>query len=161
MSCMPPEIRAETHRQKANFDPAMGHTRRKVFEVDIASQNLGFGYLCPGSTEVAKCKGCGWPICPACNELTDRPGGTKNIENRISADEGSKEAKGVRSEAGWGEAQAHREECLLFQEREVRPALLEPGQRHWLYTALGVIRYQSTWLFLSQYYSFLGTGCCC
>ena len=107
-------------------------------------QSSSLGYLCPGSTEVAKCQGCGWPICPACNELTDRPGGTKNIENRKSADEGPKEAKEVRSEAGWGEAEAHRDECLLFQQREVRPTLLEPGQRHWLYPALGVIRSEPT-----------------
>jgi len=91
-----------------------------------------------GSTEVAKCNGCGWPICPACNELTDGPGGTTNSGNGISTDESLKEANEVR---GWkGFAEAHREECLLFQEQEVRPTLLETGQRHWLYPALGVIR---------------------
>ena len=94
---------------------------------------------CPGSAEVAKCKACGWPICPACNELTDGPGGGKHVESRNGADEEGVDDKEVRSGSGWGEA-AHREECLLFQEQGVRPTLLEGGQRHWLYPALGVIR---------------------
>ena len=105
-------------------------------------QNSSLGYLCPGSSEVAKCKGCGWPICHSCNELADRPGGTKSVQNGMSANESPKGANEVR---GWeGCAEAHREECLLFQEREVRPTLLEPGQRHWLYPALGVIRLEPT-----------------
>ena len=49
------------------------------------------------------------------------------------------ESKNGTCEEGWVES-AHRKECLLFQKQGVRPALVEGGQRHWLYPALGVIR---------------------
>ena len=94
---------------------------------------------CPGSTEAAKCKGCGWPICPNCNEVTDgSEGGRQNVEIGNGFVEEGNDEKEVRIEPGCGDA--HREECLLFQERCVKPTLVEKGQRHWLYPALGVIR---------------------
>ena len=95
---------------------------------------------CPGSAEVAKCKACGWPICPACNELTDGRGGGESVDSRNGADEEGADGKEMSGGSGWRGEDAHREECLLFQEKGVRPTAVEKGQRHWLYPALGVIR---------------------
>ena len=87
-----------------------------------------------GLSGVSKCPGCGWPICPTCYELTSGPKGRKNEKCKFEPAE-NEDIAGTH----WGQ-KCHKTECLLFQERGVRPSLEDTGQRHWLYPALGVIR---------------------
>ena len=63
----------------------------------------------------------------------------ENLESKNGTYEEPPDAEEIKSGEGWVES-AHRKECLLFQKQGVRPALVEGGQRHWLYPALGVIR---------------------
>ena len=87
-----------------------------------------------GLSEVSKCHGCGWPICPTCYEPTSGPKERKNEKCKLEPAE-NEDIAGTH----WGQ-KGHKNECLLFQEKGVRPSLEDTGQRHWLYPALGVIR---------------------